>query len=147
MNNQEVAPENGVLSSKTDTVPVEEENEESGVSAVTGGLEEVFHYNFHEKLSEAGDKLVVLDFFTDKCGPCKLIYPKVCELADEYSGEVHFFLLNCNKYNKPLAKELNVKSVPTFKVFHKGVCLDTMTGARIDELRNMIEQHRLSLSS
>ena len=157
--------------SPSEAVPVEEsvdDFEQTERPATELGIEEVFHYNFQEKVGGvSADKLVVVDFFTDKCGPCKLIYPKVCELADEYNDEVAFYRLNCNRcawapirskifyirfiktehstrhrYNKPLAKELEIRSVPTFKVFRDGECVDTMTGARIDELREMIENHR-----
>lgn len=58
------------------------------------------------------------------------------------SGHLMYCRSASYRYNKPLAKELDIKSVPTFKLFLNGQCVDTMTGARIDELREMIESHR-----
>ena len=41
---------------------------------------------FNEALSAAGDKLVVIDYSTSWCGPCKIIAPKYDEFSEKYSG-------------------------------------------------------------
>lgn len=44
--------------------------------------------DFKTKLQDAGDKLVIIDFFATWCGPCKMIAPKLEELANEMSSQI-----------------------------------------------------------
>lgn len=61
------------------------------------------------KGEEAGDKLVIIDFYTDWCGPCKLIYPDLLILQKQLQPKgVLFAKFNCNKENLDLG---------TFQVF------------------------------
>eukprot|EP00243_Klebsormidium_subtile_P013713 TRINITY_DN9265_c0_g1_i1.p1 TRINITY_DN9265_c0_g1~~TRINITY_DN9265_c0_g1_i1.p1 ORF type:complete len:176 (-),score=8.36 TRINITY_DN9265_c0_g1_i1:46-573(-) len=62
-------------------------------------IREVGNETFHAVLEEAGDKLVVLDMYTQWCGPCKLMYPKLMEAADKYDQAI-FLKLDCNQENK-----------------------------------------------
>jgi thiol-disulfide isomerase/thioredoxin len=56
------------------------------LAGVAGGLFELSKNNFFEYLDGvAADKLVVVDFYTDFCGPCKAIKPRLLELADKYA--------------------------------------------------------------
>ncbi|GAQ87673.1 hypothetical protein KFL_003690040 [Klebsormidium nitens] len=103
-------------------------------------IREVGNETFHALLEEAGDKLVVLDMYTQWCGPCKLMYPKLVEAADKYNQAV-FIKLDCNQENKPLAKSLGIKAVPTFKLFKKKEQIDEIQGAKYDALIEAIEKH------
>lgn len=49
---------------------------------------------FDKKISDAGDKLVVIDYSTTWCGPCKVIAPKFDELSDKYSDSI-FIKVSC----------------------------------------------------
>ncbi|KAJ6858698.1 hypothetical protein NC652_041099 [Populus alba x Populus x berolinensis] len=74
----------------------------------------------------------------DWCGPCKLIAPKYKELSQKYD-DVVFLKLDCNQENKPLAKELGIKVVPTFKILKHGKIVKEVTGAKFDNLVIAIE--------
>jgi thiol-disulfide isomerase/thioredoxin len=51
-------------------------------------IEEINHTNYYDKIKNAGTPVVLIDFYTTWCGPCKLIYPTLLEMKDELSGKV-----------------------------------------------------------
>ncbi|KAJ1261607.1 hypothetical protein BS78_09G043300 [Paspalum vaginatum] len=110
----------------------------SAVEAVVGRVTEVTKDTFWPIVEAAGDKLVVLDMYTEWCGPCKVMAPKFQEMSEK-DLDVVFLKLDCNQDNKPLAKELGIKVVPTFKILKGGKVVKEVTGAKIDELAHAIE--------
>ena len=90
---------------------------------------------------QAGDALVVVDFFTTWCGPCKLMMPKLAEMATARGGRMIAVKFECNAANKDLGKELGVRSVPTFQLYKGGERVATMTGAKPDDLEKLIDEH------
>ncbi|AQK95151.1 Thioredoxin F, chloroplastic [Zea mays] len=109
-----------------------------GAEAVTGQVTEVNKDTFWPIVEAAGDKVVVLDMYTEWCGPCKVMAPKFQEMSEK-NLDVVFLKLDCNQDNKPLAKELGIKVVPTFKILKGGKVVKEVTGAKIDELAEAIE--------
>ncbi|KAL2645060.1 hypothetical protein R1flu_012647 [Riccia fluitans] len=105
-------------------------------------ITEVDKDTFWPIVKSAGEKLVVLDMYTQWCGPCKLILPKIQALAATLRDEVIFCKLDCNQENKPLAKELGIRVVPTFKIFKNGELVTSITGAKYDNLVAAIESAR-----
>ncbi|KAL3650113.1 hypothetical protein CASFOL_006516 [Castilleja foliolosa] len=114
--------------------------------AEVGRVTEVNKDTFWPIVNAAGDKTVVLDMFTQWCGPCKVIAPKYKELSEKYD-DVLFLKLDCNQENKPLAKELGIKVVPTFKILRDGKIVKEVTGAKFDDLLAAIETARSSSST
>uniref|UniRef100_A0A804RDB8 Thioredoxin domain-containing protein n=1 Tax=Zea mays TaxID=4577 RepID=A0A804RDB8_MAIZE len=106
--------------------------------AVTGQVTEVNKDTFWPIVEAAGDKVVVLDMYTEWCGPCKVMAPKFQEMSEK-NLDVVFLKLDCNQDNKPLAKELGIKVVPTFKILKGGKVVKEVTGAKIDELAQAID--------
>ncbi|XVE90619.1 hypothetical protein DITRI_Ditri20bG0092300 [Diplodiscus trichospermus] len=105
----------------------------AGATATVGQVTEVTKDTFWPIVNAAGDKTVVLDMYTQWCGPCKVIAPKFQELAKKYL-DVVFLKLDCNQENKPLAKELGIRVVPTFKILKHKKIVKEVTGAKFDDL-------------
>ena len=61
---------------------------------------------------------VLLDFYADWCGPCKVLLPTVEKLAEEYNGKVEIRKVNVDE-NRAIAAKFGVRSIPTL-VFMKG---------------------------
>lgn len=61
------------------------------------------------------DKTVLLDFYADWCGPCKMMQPHLDELAEELKDEVKIVRINVDE-NKELSTELNIRSLPTLMI-------------------------------
>ena len=59
----------------------------------------------------AGDTPVLVDFFAEWCGPCKMIAPSLEQLAKEYAGKILIYKVNVDK-EKELAALFNVTSIP-----------------------------------
>lgn len=53
-------------------------------------IEEIDHSNYYDKIKNAGTPVVLIDFYTTWCGPCKLIYPTLLEMKDNLAGQVGF---------------------------------------------------------
>ncbi|MBA0816314.1 hypothetical protein Gohar_000992 [Gossypium harknessii] len=109
--------------------------------ATVGQVTEVTKDTFWPIVNAAGDKTVVLDMYTQWCGPCKVIAPKFQELSEKYL-DVVFLKLDCNQENKPLAKELGIRVVPTFKILKHKKIVKEVTGAKYDDLVAAIDTVR-----
>ena len=72
---------------------------------------------------------VLVDFWAEWCGPCKMIAPLLDELADEYDGKVKIGKVNVDE-QQPLAAEYGIRAIPTLLVFRNGQVADQIVGAR-----------------
>lgn len=83
--------------------------------------------NFKTEVIES-DMPVLVDFYADWCGPCKMIAPYVAELAEEYQGVVKIGKLNVDS-EPNTAAQYRVMSIPTLIFFNNGQPVDTIVGA------------------
>jgi thioredoxin 1 len=72
---------------------------------------------------------VLVDFWAEWCGPCKMIAPLLDELADEYHGKIKIGKVNIDEH-QGLAAEYGVRAIPTLLVFSKGQVAEQMIGAK-----------------
>lgn len=83
--------------------------------------------NFND-LALKSDKLVVIDFWAEWCGPCRLIAPIIHELAEEYEGKVVFGKVNVDDNNN-LAIQYGIRNIPTVLFLKDGKVIDKQVGA------------------
>lgn len=72
---------------------------------------------------------VLVDFWAEWCGPCKMLIPVLNELATEYAGKVKIAKVNVNQAGM-LAGQYNVQSIPALFFFKGGQVVAQMVGAR-----------------
>lgn len=95
--------------------------------------------NFDKEVLEA-DTPVLVDFYADWCGPCKMMAPIVEQLAEAYDGKVKVGKCNIDEEDG-LARMYRVMSIPTMKIFVKGKAVATIVGAvSKEELEEEIKQ-------
>lgn len=90
--------------------------------------------NFDQEVLHANTPVLV-DFWAEWCGPCKIVGPILAELAETYEGKVKVAKLNVDE-NPDLVSRFNVMSIPTMKFFKAGEVTGELVGAAP---KNMIE--------
>ena len=82
--------------------------------------------NFAQE-TRSGDPILV-DFWAEWCGPCKVVAPVLDELAEKWDGKVRVGKLNLDD-NREVAAEYRVQGIPTFLLFKDGKVVDQIVGA------------------
>lgn len=83
--------------------------------------------NFSSEVLE-NDKLVLVDFWAEWCGPCKQLAPTVEEVANAMVGSVKVCKMDVDS-NQELAVQYGVRSIPTLIIFKNGEVSSTQIGA------------------
>jgi putative thioredoxin len=92
-----------------------------------------------EKKSQ--DKPVVIQFFANWCGPCKVLKPVLKKLAEENDGKWDLLMLDVEKYPE-VAGKFNIRSIPTVHLFYKGSSIASFSGAKQSYIiQNWLDNH------
>lgn len=78
------------------------------------------------------DKLVLIDFYADWCGPCKMMSPIIDKIAEEVGDKIKVGKINVDE-NQELAMEYEVMSIPTIIILQNGEVKNSFVGVRKKE--------------
>ena len=82
--------------------------------------------DFDEKVLKSATPVLV-DFYADWCGPCKMAEPVLEELSDEYKGKISIVKVNVDQ-NREISTRYQVMSIPTTILFKGGEIVDKQIG-------------------
>ena len=88
---------------------------------------EITDSNFEEIVLNS-DKPVILDFWAEWCGPCRMVGPLVEEIGKEYEGKVVVGKLNVD-HNPTVTMKFGIRNIPTVLYFKGGEVVDKQVGA------------------
>jgi thioredoxin 1 len=72
-------------------------------------------------------KKVIVEFWAEWCGPCKMMKPVFEKVSTENETEVEMYTMNVD-LNKEISSTLGIRSIPTVKIFNEGNVVDTRVG-------------------
>lgn len=103
-------------------------------------IDKIYQEEFAEKVINSPNTVVV-DFFADWCGPCKMLSP-VLERLDAMNPDVDFYKVNIDE-NPSLASEFEIMSIPNVVVFKNGQAVESSIGfVSEQQLQEIISRNR-----
>ena len=107
---------------------------------MSASTQELTDNNFAASVIESSQPVLV-DFWAEWCGPCRMIAPTVEELATDYAGRVTVGKLNVDAH-PATAGQYGVRSIPTLLLFKGGQVVESVVGlADKGKLQELIDQH------
>lgn len=103
---------------------------------------------FLSALSQAEDRLVIVEFYGTWCASCRALFPKLCRTAEDHP-EILFLKVNFDE-NKPMCKSLNVKVLPYFHFYrgaHGQLESFSCSLAKFQKIKDSIEMHNTARCS
>lgn len=89
----------------------------------------------------SGDTPVLVDFYANWCGPCKIMSPIVDEIKNEFGNRIRVLKIDVDK-NAPVATKFKIKGIPTLLLFKQGEIVWRNAGVVLkDELIQVIKLH------
>lgn len=89
---------------------------------------------FKDLLAEAGGRPIILDYYSQSCGPCHMIAPVFRKISKEFAGKAYFRKVDVNR-NQQLASQQGIRSMPTFQFWMRGKKRHQFSGADEYSLR------------
>ena len=87
-------------------------------------VKELITVNFENVIK--AQKLVIVDFYADWCGPCKMLSPVIANMAKEFTN-INFYKVNVDR-ESILARKMNIQSIPTVMFYKQGQLVNQFTG-------------------
>ncbi|GAA3898250.1 thioredoxin [Streptomyces sp. NPDC003328] len=95
---------------------------------MAGNLRDVTDETFAEEVL-ASDKPILVDFWAEWCGPCRLVAPVLEQLAAEHKDKIEIVQLNVD-LSPRTAERYDIRSIPTLNVYRDGKVVKTVIGAQ-----------------
>ncbi|XP_013106655.2 thioredoxin-2-like [Stomoxys calcitrans] len=96
--------------------------------------------DFESIISEAGDRVVMFEFFAAWCGPCKILTTKLMDMAEVYKGKLLIVKIDVDEF-EDMAVEHNVTAMPTFLIMQHKKLLKQFASSNAESLQETVETY------
>ena len=108
-----------------------------------GKVQSVKEVDQFDQLISDPERAVLVDFWAEWCGPCKMLSPVIERLAREYDGRMNFVKVNIDEFPE-ISNRYKVRSIPTTIIFRQGKAASRFTGFKPEQaFRPHLERYAL----